>query len=246
MMGVLDGQTAFITGASRGIGRAIVEAFAREGAAVAAAARSKDEIETLCERIATSGGRTLPVVMDLRSEESVKLAVARAQSELGPIDILVNNAGIIAIEKITDTPTEVWDDVMDTNARGAFLTCRAVLPQMIERGSGRIINVGSTAGRRGYDEQGAYCASKHALAGLSKVLAIETQKHGIRVHMLSPGGVLTGLSSDLRASRGEREDSPEWMTPEEVARAALYLCTQEGAAISDELILRRFASEPWR
>jgi len=246
-MGLLDGQVAFITGASRGIGRAIAEAFAREGALVAAAAaRSEGEITALCDRINSSGGRAIAIKLDLRSEEFVKQAIAGAQSELGPIDILVNNGGVIALKKITDTPTEVWNDVMDTNARGAFLTCREVLPGMIERKNGRIINIGSTAGRRGYDEQGAYCASKHALAGLSKVLSIETQKYGIRVHMLSPGGVLTGLSSELRVSRGEPEDSPEWMTPEEIARAALYLCTQDGAAISDELILRRFASEPWR
>ncbi|MGC8863323.1 MAG: SDR family oxidoreductase, partial [Armatimonadota bacterium] len=173
-------------------------------------------------------------------------AVAQAQSELGPIDILVNNAGVIALKRIVDTPTQVWDELMDTNARGAFLTCREVLPGMIERRKGRIINIGSTAGRRGYDEQGAYCASKHALAGLSKVLAIETQQYGIRVHLLSPGGVLTGLSSELRASRGEPENSPDWMTPEEIAQAAIYLCTQDGAATTDELILRRFASEPWR
>lgn len=245
-MGLLDGQVAFITGASRGIGRAIAETFAEEGASVAAAARSEAEIAALCGRIVSSGGKAIAIKLDLRSEESVKQAIARARSELGPIDILVNNAGVIALKKIVDTETEVWDDLMDTNARGAFLTCREVLPEMIERRKGRIINVGSTAGRRGYDEQGAYCASKHALAGLSKVLAIETQRYGIRVHMLSPGGVLTGLSSELRASRGEPEDSPDWMTPEEIARAALYLCTQDGAAMTDELILRRFASEPWR
>ncbi len=242
----LDGQVAFITGASRGIGRAIAEAFAREGAAVAAAARSEGDIRDLCDGINSPGGRAISVQMDLRSEESVKQAIAGARAELGPIDILVNNAGIIALHKIADTPTDVWDDVMDTNARGAFLTCREVLPGMIERKRGRIINIGSTAGRRGYDEQGAYCASKHALAGLSKVLAIETQKYGIRVHMLSPGGVLTGLSSKLRASRGESGDSPEWMTADEIARASLYLCTQDGAAMTDELVLRRFASEPWR
>ncbi len=184
--------------------------------------------------------------MDLRSEESIKNAIAEGRSRLGQIDILVNNAAIIALHKITETSTETWDDVMSTNVRGVFLTCREVLPEMMERRSGRIINIGSTAGRRGYEEQGAYCASKHALAGLSKVLAIETQKYNIRVQMLSPGGVLTGLSSELRASRGEAEDSPEWMTVEEIAQAAVYLCSQKGAAITDELILRRFASEPWR
>ncbi len=245
-MGLLDGQVAFITGASRGIGRAIAEAFSREGAAVAAAARSEDQIAALCDGISSSGGKAIAVKLDLRSENSVRQAIAQAQSALGPIDILVNNAAVIALRKIADTPTEVWDDLMSTNVRGAFLTCREVMPGMMERRNGRIINIGSTAGRRGYDEQGAYCASKHALVGLSKVLAIETQKYGIRVHMLSPGGVLTGLSSDLRTSRGEPEDSPEWMTAEEIARAAAFLCTQDGAAMTDELVLRRFASEPWR
>ncbi|MCE5198871.1 MAG: SDR family oxidoreductase [Armatimonadota bacterium] len=245
-MGLLDGKVAFVTGAGRGIGRAIVEAFTAEGAIIAAAARTTKEITALCADINASGGRAVPITMDIRSEESIKEAISKAQSELGPIDVLVNNAAIIALGKIHEMATQTWDDVMSTNVRGVFLTCREVLPQMMERRTGRIINVGSTAGRRGYDEQGAYCASKHALAGLSKVLAIETKKYGIRVQMLSPGGVLTGLSSDLRASRGEAEDSPDWMTTEEIARAAVYLCSQDGAAFTDELVLRRYASEPWR
>lgn len=245
-MGVLNGKTAFVTGASRGIGREIALTFAREGAAVAAAARSLDQIESLCDEIKSSGGRAIPVRLDLTSEESIKSAIAEARGALGPIDILVNNAAVLLLNKIHETPTATWDRMMSTNVRGVFITCREVLPKMMERRSGRIINVGSTAGRRGYEEQGGYCASKHALVGLSKVLAIETQQYGIRVHMLSPGGVLTELSADLRTSRGEAVDSPEWMTVEEIARAALYLCTQDGAAISDELILRRYASEPWR
>ena len=245
-MGFLNGQVAFITGAGRGIGRAISLAFAAEGAVIAAAARNESEINTVCDEIKSRGGKALPVVMDLRSEESIKEAVREVNANLGQIDILVNNAAIIALKKIQEMPTDIWDDVMSTNIRGVFITCREVLSQMIERKSGRIINIGSTAGRRGYAQQGAYCASKHALAGLSKVLAIESQSYGIRVHMLSPGGVLTGLSSDLRASRGEPEDSAEWMTAEEIARAALYLCSQDGAAFTDELILRRYASEPWR
>lgn len=245
-MGVLDGKVALITGAGRGIGRAISLAFAQEGAAVAAAARSKREIDSLCDEITAFGGRAMPALMDVRSEESIREAIARAQSELGPIDVLVNNAAILRLNQITETSTQTWDDMMSTNLRGVFIACREVLPLMMERRSGRIINVGSTAGRRGYPEQGAYCASKHALVGLTKVLSIETQDYGIRVHMLSPGGVLTGLSSELRAARGESEESPEWMTAEEIARAAVYLCTQDGAAITDELILRRYASEPWR
>lgn len=245
-MKLLNGQVALVTGASRGIGRAIALAFAREGAKVAAAARNESELRQLSDEINGMGGTAVPVCLDLRSEESIKNAVREVTSTLGPIDILVNNAGVMSLKKIVDTPTEVWDEIMSTNVRGVFLMCREVLPSMIQRKKGRIINIGSLAGRRGYDEQGAYCASKHALVGFSKVLAIETQKFGIRVHVLSPGGVLTDLSRDLRASRGEPEDSPEWMTPEEVAKAALYLCTQDGAAMTDELCLRRFASEPWR
>ncbi len=245
-MGFLQGQVAFVTGASRGIGRAISVALAREGAAVAAAARSEVNLQELCAEIRNFGGKAVPVALDLRSEDSIRRAVDEVKSVLGNIDILVNNAGVMALHKVVDTPTEVWDEIMSTNVRGVFLMCREVIPSMIERRKGRIINIGSLAGRRGYDEQGAYCASKHALVGLSKVLAIETQKFGIRVHVLSPGGVLTGLSKELRASRGEPEDSPEWMTPEEVAQAVLYLCRQEGAAVTDELCLRRFASEPWR
>jgi NAD(P)-dependent dehydrogenase (short-subunit alcohol dehydrogenase family) len=245
-MGLLDGQVALATGAGRGIGKAIVEAFASEGAAVAAAARTSVEIEQLCDEVRRKGGRAIPVAMDVRCEESIKDGVVKTRDELGPIDILVNNAGIIALHKIVDTPTDTWDQVMSTNVRGVFMLCREVVPEMMERKSGRIINVGSAAGRRGYAEQGAYCTSKHALAGFTKVLSIETQSYGIRVHMLSPGGVLTELSSGLRASRGESEDSPEWMTSEEIAAAALYLCAQTGAGFTDELMLRRFAAEPWR
>lgn len=245
-MGILDGKVAFITGAGRGIGKAIVEAFAAEGAIIAAAARTTKEIDEICEKISAGGGKALPITMDLKSEDSIKAAVKKAHSELGPIDVLVNNAAILTLDKLVNTSTQVWDDVMSTNVRGLFITCREVLPQMMERKSGRIINIGSMAGRRGYDEQGAYCTSKHALVGLSKVLAIETAKYGIRVNVISPGGVLTGLSSNLRADRGEPEDSPAWMTAEEVAQAAVYTCTQNGAAMTDELVLRRYASEPWR
>lgn len=245
-MGLLEGQVAFITGASRGIGRAIAIAFAKDGARIGAAARNEEQLASLCSEIEAMGGECIGIPMDLRSEESIKAAVSKIQSNLGPIDLLINNAAVIELNTIVNTSTEAWDILMDTNIRGLFITCREVLPQMMKRQSGRIINIGSMAGRRGYPEQGAYCASKHALVGLSKVLAIENQKYGIRVHMLSPGGVLTELSSELRASRGESEDSPEWMTSEEVAEAALYLCSQTGAAFTDEILLRRFASEPWR
>jgi 3-oxoacyl-[acyl-carrier protein] reductase len=245
-MGKLDGQVVLVTGAGKGIGKAIVELFAAEGALIGACGRNMASLDAVCSDVVSAGGKAVPIKLELQSAESIEAAAAECVAELGPIDILINNAGIIALDKLNDTSAEVWDEIMSTNVRGPFLMCKAVVPSMMERHTGRIINVGSMAGRRGYPEQGAYCASKHALVGYSKVLALETQKFGIRVHMLSPGGVLTELSRDLREFRGETEDSPEWMTAQECAEAAMYLCTQTGAAFTDELVLRRFASEPWR
>lgn len=245
-MGKLDNKVVMITGAGKGIGREIALLFASEGAVIGAAGRNMDALNAVCEEITASGGKAIPINLDLKCEKSIQEAIDKCTKVLGAIDILVNNAGIIALKKIHETPTELWDDIINTNVRGIFITCKCVLPSMMERRSGRILNIGSMAGRRGYIEQGAYCTSKHALVGLSKVLALETKEYGIRVHMLSPGGVLTELSKDLRKSRNEPEDAPEWMTVRECAEGALYLCTQNGAAFTDELVLRRFASEPWR
>lgn len=245
-MSSISGKVVFITGANRGIGRAIAELFAVNGAIVAGAARDMSLLEEVCSGVRAKGGRATAYHLDLRDEESIKSALARVQAELGTIDILINNAGIINLKTIVDSSTDVLDEIMDTNLRGVFITCREVLPSMIERKSGRIINVGSLAGKTGYVEQAAYCASKHALVGFTKVLAMETQQHGVRIHMLSPGGVLTELTDDLRASRNEPPDAPDWMRPEEVAEGALYLCTQDGPGVTDELVLRRYKSAPWR
>lgn len=241
----LQGKVAIITGAGRGIGRAIALAFAKEGAKVAVTARTYKEIEQVASEINSNGGTAVAIRADLASEEDIKQMIKEAEAKLGPTDILVNNAATLKLSPIANTPTEVWDELMSINIRAVFIACREVLPGMMERRSGRIINVGSTAGRRGYVEQGAYCTSKHALAGLSKVLSLETQSYGIRIHVLAPGGVVTDLSQELRESRGNQSDD-DWMTVEEIAQGALYLCTQTGPAMTDELILRRYESEPWR
>ncbi len=245
-MSSIKGKVALITGANRGIGRAIAELFAREGAVVAGAARNVELLEEVCSGIRTSGGKATAYQLDLRDEKSIKSVIEKVQDDLGPIDILINNAGVIHLKTITDTPTDILDEIMDINLRGVFITCREVLPSMMERRSGRIINLGSLAGRTGYVEQAAYCASKHAMVGFTRVLAMEAQAFGVRVHLLSPGGVRTEMTTELRAFRNEPEDSPDWMTAEEVAEAALYLCGQEGAGVTDEIVLRRFKSAPWR
>ncbi len=244
-MNELKDKVVIVTGAGRGIGRAIAIAFASEGAKVALAARTEEEIENLAREIRESGAEAVAIKTDMACEDDIKNLITETERSLGPVDILINNAAILELSPIAEMASDTWDRLMLVNLRSVFIACREVLPGMMKRRAGRIVNIGSMAGRRGYAEQGAYCASKHGLIGLSKVLSIETQSYDIRVHVLAPGGVLTDLSKDLRESRGGVKDD-EWMTVEEVARAAMYLCTQDGAAFTDELTLRRYESEPWR
>lgn len=239
------GMVAVVTGSGRGIGRSVALRFASEGAKVVLAARSTDEIVGVAEEIALNGGSALAVPTDVSSEADVNRLIEATDTEFGPVDILVNNAGTMILRPLAETSVEEWQAVMNVNLLGAFLCARAVLPSMMARRSGRIVNIGSMAGRRGYTEQGAYSASKHGLYGLSKVLAIESQPYGIRVHMVSPGGAHTELSRELLATRSASEVS-EWMSPEEVADAVLFVALQDGPAMTDELVLRRYASEPWR
>jgi len=241
----LRNQVALITGGGRGVGKAIALAFAREGAKIAVCARTEAQVAATAQQIVSTGATCSYHVADVCDEVAVTKMVACVERELGPVDILVNNAAELPLAQITNTTTEMWDRVISINLRGPFICARAVLPAMIRRRRGRIINIGSTAGRRGYEEQGAYCASKHGLIGLSKVLAIEAQPYGIRVNVISPGGVVTELSHELRESRGPA-DPADWMTPEEVAEAAVYIATQDGPAMTDELILRRYKSDSWR
>jgi NAD(P)-dependent dehydrogenase (short-subunit alcohol dehydrogenase family) len=239
----LTGKVALVTGGGRGIGRAAATALAARNAAVGILARTREEIEAVAQAIRAGGGRALPVVCDVRSEEQVAAAFDAVERELGPVDIVVNNAGELLLKPLAETGLDEWRSVLEVNLTGAFIVAREAMRRMSRR-PGRIINVGSLAGRRGYPEQGAYCASKHGLVGLTKVMAIEGQPLGIRVHLVSPGGVLTDLSAGLRAAR--KDDASLWMTPEEVADAIVFCALQEGAAVSDEICLRRFDSEPWR
>jgi NAD(P)-dependent dehydrogenase (short-subunit alcohol dehydrogenase family) len=241
----LQGKVAVITGAGRGIGRAIAHRFANDGARLALVARTNTEIDAVASEIAAKGGTAIAIPTDVTTEADVNAMISRTVDELGPIDILVNNAGAILLRPLVNTSLDEWKEIMNVNLLGAFLCARGVLASMMERRTGRIINIGSLAGRRGYPEQGAYCVSKHGLCGLTKVLAIEGQPYGIRVNMVSPGGVVTTLTEGLRASRGKTQDK-DWMTPEEVADGVYYVATQDGPATTDELVLRRNASEPWR
>jgi 3-oxoacyl-[acyl-carrier protein] reductase len=232
-------RIAIVTGASRGIGAAIARALAGEGAQVALVARSADDLEDVRAGIEAAGGTAWAVPADMAREDEVRRAVQAAVAHGGRVDILVNCAGIGVFAPLAETTLEDWDRVMAVNARGPFLMCREALPHM--SAGGCIINIASVVGVKGYVRQGAYTASKHALLGMTKVLAQEVQPRGIRVHAVCPGGVDT----DMVASARPDLDRSDLMTPDEVADIVLFLIHQPGRAVVDQINVRRATSAPW-
>jgi len=238
----LEGRVALVTGGGRGIGRATALALAREGAAVAVTARSVDQIEETARLVREAGGRAAAIAADIRQADEVERMAQTAARELGPIDILVNNAGVARFAPVLEAKPQDWQMMFEVNLLGAMLCTRAALPSMVERRRGWIINIASSAGIKGYVNQGGYCASKHALLGFTKVLALETRTQGIRVHAICPGGVDT----DMARTHRDAGDSPDdWMQPEEVARAVVFLASFDGVAMIDNIILRRYKATPW-
>jgi len=231
---------ALITGAGRGIGRATALAFAREGHNVSLTARTAAQLEAAAAECEAAGARALALPGDVSDPESVAHVVTTTLEQLGRIDVLVNNAAVFQVTALADTSLEDWDRTIAVNLRGVFLYARAVLPHMRARGSGCILNMASLAGQKPYLHQGAYCASKHAVVGLSKVLAAELQPDGIRVTALCPGGVDTAL---VRAQRDD-VDFSEYMRPETIARICVFLAQLPPDAAIDELLVRRRLASP--
>jgi NAD(P)-dependent dehydrogenase (short-subunit alcohol dehydrogenase family) len=229
----LAGQVAIVTGAGRGIGRAIAGAFAREGAAVVLAARSVLELDGVAREIEQAGGRALVVPTDARQEASVEALVRRALAEWRQVDVLVNAAGVATFAPVTDSKLDDWDQMLAVNLRGAVLACRAVLPAMIARRKGTIIGVGSVVTSRALPGSAAYTASKYGLLGFSRVLAEEMRPHGVRVGVISAGATDTPLW-DAMPGAPARE---RMLTPDQVAEAALLMATLGPNATLEELTL---------
>jgi NAD(P)-dependent dehydrogenase (short-subunit alcohol dehydrogenase family) len=191
----LDGQVAMVTGAGRGIGRAIALALSEAGAAVAVCARSEDEVTAVAREIAAPKGRALGVRCDVSQRPEVEDMVAGVETALGPVDLLVNNAGQFGpVGPLAATGPDQWWQALEVNLRGPLYCARAVLPGMLARGHGRIVNVSSGAGFAAIPMLSAYAVSKTALYRLSENLAAETRGHGVMVFAIDPGLVRTTLS----------------------------------------------------
>ncbi|MCL5075712.1 MAG: SDR family oxidoreductase [Chloroflexi bacterium] len=226
----LEDRVAIITGAGKGIGRAIALAFAKEGAHIVAVARTAADVKRVAEEVEGLSRAALPLVADVAVEEQVKGMVQDALARFGRIDILVNNAGIGLRKPLLETCLEEWDAVLNINLRSIFLCCRAVLPHMIAQRRGKVINIASRAGRRGEAGLGAYCASKFGVIGLTEVLALEMKDYCINVNAICPGLVGT------ERIKGMYPGVSRWLEPEDVAAVAVFLAADDTRAISGTAI----------
>jgi 3-oxoacyl-[acyl-carrier protein] reductase len=198
----LKNKNALITGAGKGIGKAIAIALAKEGVNVILVARTQADIDEVAKEIAPLGVKTLALTADVANVVSVNVAVEKALAEFGTIDILINNAGIAAFGNFLQMEVTDWERIIQVNLMGTYYVTRAVLPNMIERKTGDIINISSTAGLNGNAVTSAYSASKFAVLGLTDSLMQEVRKHNIRVTALTPSTVATDMAKDLNLTDG--------------------------------------------
>ena len=210
----LKGKNALITGAGKGIGRALAIALAQEGVNVGLIARTAADLQNVAEELKTFNVQVAVATADVASIDAVNTAVAKVKTDLGALDILINNAGISSFGSFMELEPARWEEIVKVNLFGAYYVTRAVLPEMIDRKTGDIVNISSTAGQRGAAVTSAYSASKFALIGLSESLMQEVRKHNIRVTTLTPSTVATDMAKELNLTDGNPD---KVMQPEDLA-----------------------------
>jgi NAD(P)-dependent dehydrogenase (short-subunit alcohol dehydrogenase family) len=236
--GMLAGKVALVTGASRGLGRAIALALGEAGAGLALAARNREALELVAASARTRGMTAEAFVCDVRDEAQTTRVVQQVVQSLGSVDILINNAGVNVRKTLEEFTLAEWRQVLDTNLTGAFLMCRAAVPLMKGRGYGRIINLTSIMSHVALPGRAAYAASKSGLLGLTRALALELAPERITVNGISPGPVATEMNApilqsvELSREFTSRIPLGRWGAEEEVARLAVYLCSDAAAFIT--------------
>lgn len=236
---LLAGQVALITGAGRGLGRQIALAFARAGADIVGTARTKAQLEDTTKEIKALGRCALSIVTDVRQEDQVRAMADQTLKEFGRVDILVNNAGMSRYGSFVEQKATDWWAMINTNLMGTLFCTHAILPSMLERGQGLIINISSVAGIHGLPNEAVYCASKHGVKGFTDALAIELKDKGIRVCGIYPGGMDTPFW-DVQPYHGDRS---KIMDPAKVAEMVLAMAVQPQGTLVREVIL--FPTNEW-
>ena len=239
-----DIKTVLITGASAGIGASCARAFARAGARLVLAARRTERLQALAEELrAAHGTESHLVALDVRDAAAVAAALGALPSQWAEVDVLVNNAGLgRGMEKLQDGAPADWDEMIDTNVKGLLYTTRAVVPGMVERGRGHVVNLGSVAGHEVYPGGAVYCATKHAVDAITRGLRMDLLGTGVRVSTVDPGMVETEFS--VQRFRGDEERARRVyagmtpLTPDDIADAVLWCTTRPPHVNIDEIILK--------
>jgi NADP-dependent 3-hydroxy acid dehydrogenase YdfG len=245
----LTGEVALVTGASSGLGRATAGALARAGAAVGLIARSAPDLAGVADALRADGHAAVPLPCDLADAASIEQAVQRVREELGPVRVLVNAAGTDTPGPVSELSVEAWDRVQAVNVRAVFLLCRLVLPGMADAGAGTIVNVSSVAGKRGWANASAYCASKFALTGFTQALAAEARPYSVRACIVYPGAMATHWGTWSADQRGSGEPNPDTprraLPPEMVADLIAWIATAPPELVLNEAIVSPLDEQGW-
>ena len=240
----MSDQVAVVTGASSGIGAATAIALAREGYAVALAARREDRINQICEDISSGGGRALAVPTDIGSEDEARALIEMAKSELGGVDVLVNNAGVMLLGPVQGADVDEWRQMIDVNVLGLLYATHAAIPAMQERGGGHIVNLSSVAGRTARAGAAVYNLTKWGVGAFSEALRQEVLHSNIRVTIIEPGFVDTELQGHntnpmvVEGIKKERERLGDALQAEDIANAILYAVKQPKHVSINEVLVR--------
>ena len=229
-------MVALVTGASRGIGKVIAMELASQGYDLALVARDASALAEVIAALPESCANAVAIPADLTQEESYESVVEACVSQLGGLDVLVNCAGMPQSGPFTDVTPEQWDRIFAVNAKAPFFISKAALPYLKKSEKPIVINIASVVGFKGYIHQSAYASSKHALTGFTKVFAKEVQPFGIRVHLISPGGVATEMVTKMRPDI----NPAELIQPEEIAEIVRFLVTKKGQGTIDQFYIRRY------